>query len=181
MLMQKHYSIELLTLLVALVGLLAGCQRKNRSEVERAIRNTDEVCEQGAEARDIDKALTCYADTASMLPPNAPIATGKDAMRKVWARMIGDPTSSLSWQTTKLEVSQAGDMVYSIGTYEFSTTDPAGRRVADHGKGVAIYQRQPDGKWRVVVDIFNSDLSPPQAPGALAMRINQEVEHPSEK
>ena len=34
--------------------------------------------------------------------------------------------------------------------------------VADRGKFVEVWKKQADGKWKVVADIFNSDL--PAAP-----------------
>jgi len=34
----------------------------------------------------------------------------------------------------------------------------------DKGKYVTVYRKQPDGKWKVVADIFNSDLPAPAPP-----------------
>jgi ketosteroid isomerase-like protein len=42
--------------------------------------------------------------------------------------------------------------------------DPKGKPVNDKGKYVTVYGKQPDGKWKVVVDIFNSDLPAPAPP-----------------
>jgi ketosteroid isomerase-like protein len=36
--------------------------------------------------------------------------------------------------------------------------DPQGNPVADHGKFVEVWKKQADGKWKVVEDIFNSDV-----------------------
>jgi ketosteroid isomerase-like protein len=36
--------------------------------------------------------------------------------------------------------------------------DAHGQPVNDHGKLVEIWKKQADGKWKVAVDIFNSDL-----------------------
>ena len=40
---------------------------------------------------------------------------------------------------------------------------PKGKPVADRGKYVTIWRKQPDGKWKVVADILNSDLPVPGA------------------
>ena len=50
-----------------------------------------------------------------------------------------------------------------MGAYEMSFNDPAGKPVSDKGKYVTIWVKQQDGKWKVAVDMFNSDLP---APGA---------------
>ena len=52
-------------------------------------------------------------------------------------------------------------MGYTLGNYEMSFNDPAGKPVNDKGKYVSIWAKQPDGKWKVVVDMFNSDLPAP--------------------
>jgi hypothetical protein len=46
-------------------------------------------------------------------------------------------------------------------TYEQTFTDPKGQPVTDRGKYVSIWRKQADGWWKVVQDIFNSDLPLP--------------------
>ena len=43
-------------------------------------------------------------------------------------------------------------------------------RCEDHGKYVEVWNKQADGKWKAVADIFNSDLpvATPPAPKAKA-------------
>ena len=54
----------------------------------------------------------------------------------------------------------------SIGQFEWSQVGPyvAAQTiggVADNGKYVTIWKKQPDTQWKVTADIFNSDLSAP--------------------
>jgi ketosteroid isomerase-like protein len=44
-----------------------------------------------------------------------------------------------------------------------TTPDPAGKPVTDRGKYVTIWKKQADGSWKVIADIFNSDLPMPAA------------------
>jgi len=53
---------------------------------------------------------------------------------------------------------------YSQGTYELTMNDPAGKPIMDHGTYVEVRKKQPDGKWKCAVDMFNSDV--PVAPPA---------------
>ena len=39
-----------------------------------------------------------------------------------------------------------------------SMTDASGKPVQDRGKYVEIFKKQADGTWKVIVDIWNSDL-----------------------
>jgi ketosteroid isomerase-like protein len=80
--------------------------------------------------------------------------------------MLG-PGVSISWSVSKVEVARAGDLAYLIGVYQMTSKDPQGKPVNDHGKLVEVWKKQPDGKWKTVADICNSDLpAPPPAPPA---------------
>ena len=56
-------------------------------------------------------------------------------------------------------VSQAGDMVVDLGTYDYQGLDPKQKPVQDVGKYVSVY-KQVDGQWKMVVDAWNSDPAP---------------------
>jgi ketosteroid isomerase-like protein len=72
------------------------------------------------------------------------------------------PGFSLSWEPTTASASKAGDLGYTSGTYQFSMTGPDGKPIPDKGKYVVVWKKDASGKWKVVADIFNSDL--PAAP-----------------
>ena len=72
--------------------------------------------------------------------------------------LLTNPGLMISWKTTKVEVAKAGDLAYVSGTYEETMTDATGKPVNDHGKYVEIFKKQADGTWKVVADIWNSDL-----------------------
>jgi ketosteroid isomerase-like protein len=114
-----------------------------------------------ASALDIDRVVSFYADDASLLQPNAPIATGKEALRKEWSNLLVGYSGG--WQATKVEASRGGDMGYIVGTYNVTWTRPNSKPVKDRGKYVEVWKKQPDGKWKAVADIFNSDLPLPTA------------------
>jgi ketosteroid isomerase-like protein len=63
-----------------------------------------------------------------------------------------------------VEVARSGDLAYIMGTYQLTMKDAQGNAVPDHGKFVEVWEKQPDGKWKVGADIFNSDLPLPPAP-----------------
>jgi ketosteroid isomerase-like protein len=67
------------------------------------------------------------------------------------------PGATVSWQATKVEASRSGDLGYLLGTYVVTLKDSPGKSV-DSGKLVEVWKKQPDGKWKCVVDTYNSDL-----------------------
>ena len=149
--------------MIAVVLTAGVCLAQPESSIERAIRYADVVWSKAAEAKDLERVLAVFADGASELAPNVPIAVGKDALRKVWTQYFATPGFAISWQPTKVEVSRGADLGYSLGTYVLTAPDPAGKPVTDRGKYVTIWKRQADGSWKVIADIFNSDLPVPAA------------------
>jgi ketosteroid isomerase-like protein len=146
---------------VALILFAAGCGEQKppdtRAADEKAIRDADAQWSKTASARDVDGTVAYYSDDASVLAPNAPIASDKQSIHAAWAGLL-TPDTSLSWQASKVEVARSGDLAYLIGTYQLITKDAHGKPISDNGKFVEVWKKQADGKWKVVADIFNSDL-----------------------
>jgi len=165
--MNKSSSIPLRIVCYGLALLALGCAQPQapdtRAADEAAIRVAEAAWSSAAGAKDVNAAVAYYADDASIFPPNGPIATGKEAITQMWTELIQAPGAAISWQTAKVEVARSGDLAYSSGTYEYAMNDPAGNPVADRGKYVTVWKKQADGSWKVVADIFNSDLPPPAA------------------
>ena len=131
-----------------------------------AIQAADEQWSAAAAKNDLEATLSYYADDAVVLPPNAPIARDKKTIREAWAGLLG-PGNAISWKASKAEVAKSGDIGYVYGTYELSMKDPkGGPPVRDTGKFVEIWKKQADGKWKCIVDTFNSDLPVPAPPAA---------------
>ena len=141
------------------VGILLFCAvttfaQKMGNADERAIRELDKQFLQAAHDRDVEKAVSFYADDASVYPDNAPIATGKEAIRAMWQQFLSDKGTTISFWPTKIEISKAGDMALDVGTTEVKTPDGT---IA--GKYVVVW-RKDKGTWKVVADIFNGDQPP---------------------
>ena len=165
--MKEHCRIATWFAGCALALLSVGCSPQpapdTRAADESAIREADIAWSNAAVAKQLDTILPYYTDDASIYPANAPMATGKDAIRKVWEQLVQLPGFSVHWQPTQVEAARSGDLGYSRGTYEMTMNDPKGNPVTDRGKYVVVWKKEADGKWRAVADIFNSDLPPAPA------------------
>ncbi len=153
--MKTLFSIVATLLVLA----ISGCAPQVDVEADKAaIRDLTDVQWLNAEqAKDVDSVLSVFADDASSFPPNASIVTGKEAIRARVSQEYSRRDFAVTWQTTKVEVSRSGDLAYSHGTYEETVNDPEGNPVTDKGKWVTVYEKQPDGTWKVVIDIWNFD------------------------
>ncbi len=136
------------------------------SEVDtKALRDLDAQWSAAAGAKDLDKTVSYYSNDAIVMPPNASAATTRESIRSAWKEMLTSPGAAISWKATKVEVAKSGDLAYVSGTYEETMTDANGKPVKDRGKHIEIFKKQADRTWKVVADIWNSDL-PASAPAA---------------
>jgi len=110
-----------------------------------------------ADAKDLDKTVSYYADDASMYPYGAPRVTGKDQIRQLWAQFMAQPGYSLRTTTKSVEVANSKDLAYEVGTFELKMNDPRGNSAGNIGKYIVVWKKQPSGEWKAVADIFNLD------------------------
>lgn len=98
-----------------------------------------------------------YTDDAVVLPPNAKIIRSR-ADHSAWDKAMFSAFSipAASIKTSDLIVT--GDYAIETGTYAMTLKPKTGKAMADTGKYVAVWKKQPDGSWKMIRDAFNSDL-----------------------
>ncbi len=151
------FRLTVVTLLLMAGTAISPAQKSNPNPDEQAIRKLDKDWSAAAQSKDVDKTISYYSDDASAFPFNAPIATGKEQIRQVWAHLTSLPGFALTFAPTKIEVAESGDLAYDVGTFELKTNDPQGNVVTGIGKYVVVWKKQPDKQWKVIADIFNTD------------------------
>jgi ketosteroid isomerase-like protein len=112
------------------------------------------------EAKDVDKAVAFCDEQGSMLWPNAPKATGKSAIAKITASAFAIPGFQLEWHPEQVEVARSGELGYTTGTYTWTFKDASGKPAFDKGKYLTVWKKQQDGSWKVLLDMFNTDMAP---------------------
>ena len=149
----------LIWVLTALVLVSAGCARSANVEQERAaLMAADRDWSQTT--KDPDKFVSFVAADASFYPPGMPVVKGQAAVKDTFKQMSSAPGFTLQWSADKAEISGAGDIGYTTGTYQ--ATQGGG---SEKGKYVTVWKKQADGQWKVVEDIFNADAIPAPPPG----------------
>lgn len=160
--MKMRWPVLLMACAMALAA--AGCEEEHmhqlpdaRAADEAAIRAASREWSNAASARDLEKAVSFYAEDATYNPPGAPLAAGKDAIRKIWTNIVAIPGVNLRWESSKVEVARSGDLAYDTGAYTLTKNDASGKPVTTKGKYVVVWKNQADGKWKVIEDIDNPD------------------------
>ncbi len=107
----------------------------------------------GFETGDAAMIASVYAPDARVRPPGSPVVTG-DGIEQFWAGVLGMGVTGGVLKTVSLE--ERDDVAVEEGQYEMRV----GADVVDSGKYVVVHRRQPDGEWRLHLDIWNSDSTP---------------------
>jgi ketosteroid isomerase-like protein len=99
-------------------------------------------------------------DEAIQLPRNGGPVVGRETIRE---SMSQGPKLTLTWEPKKAEVAASGDMGYTWGTYAAEWTGADGTENVRNGKYVNIWKKQPDGTWKVALDMGNQSSLPVEA------------------
>jgi ketosteroid isomerase-like protein len=157
--------------LLSMFFLTAGCQPASEAAPEMdttaadeaAIRELVATFDPAVLAEDIEAMMSRYSETSVRIPPNAPAAVGLEAIRELflqgWEENDFDVVNELR------ELHAVGDYAFARGTYSSRVTPADGSEpFEDAGNWSSAWQRQPDGSWKTLWDIWNSDF-PPRSPG----------------
>jgi ketosteroid isomerase-like protein len=125
---------------------------------EKAIRENEAAWVKAFATKVPEKAAAFYADDAASMLPDTPLMTGRKAIIAGMKPELGDPNFYLVFAPIKVEIANSGDIAYSQGTFTYTTTDPRTRkRVGQQGNYVEVYEKQPDGTWKVEEDIATEE------------------------
>ena len=147
--------------LLALALLVSSCSQK--VEAPQAPTPPDHRVADAAAIRALDadwvktvkdpQAFTAfYAEDAVVLPPGGQMASGKEAITKMWQQMVAQPGFDLTFAPAKVEVARSGDLAYEFGDYAITVNDKRGKPQTSKGKYVVVWAKQADGTWKVMVD-----------------------------
>lgn len=148
--------------LIMLVSLSGGCASgpgsASRSAQdaagvgERMMKSLEAAFASG----DADKVAALFANDAVLMASGMPDEVGSAAIRKSYADLFAAYT--LQVRAVAVETKTFGDYGFSRGTYT-ATMKPkdGGAPIEGDGRFLVVMQRQPDGTWRSLREMSNSD------------------------
>src|SRR5262249_3985588 len=115
----------------------------------------------GMRAADWKKVASNYTEDGMILPPDQPLVSGRENIRKGLAPL--PPITSMDVEN--VEVSGCCDTAFVRGTYKIVFSPPGVDPIHETGKFIEIRRRQKHGTWLMQRDMFSSDApSPAPAP-----------------
>lgn len=143
------------TILGAGAALLAACAPvaevdDGLAELERTIAAFYEAVDSG----DKESHARMFSDSAFMMPNNGALISGGENVGEVvrggegWVFRIRN--------LDRVELDLSGDIAYTVNQYEYTWHEEGAEPVWHPTKNIHIWRRQPDGSWKLHVDIWNS-------------------------
>jgi len=141
---------------VCIVPLLLGCQSTLKDEA-RVLLETDERFATASVEHGMSEAFFRFmAPDGIQLRPGGDPVVGPEAIRN---RLSTSSDFRLSWVPHDAEVSSSRDLGYTWGTYTLEQIARDDTIRIGSGKYLNVWRKQPDGTWKVLVDIGNEDPS----------------------
>lgn len=147
--------------LVGLLLLSMGCTEAtvDRDEEAQKLMNLSQEWSEVASTGNIDSLMTYWSDDAVMMAPDQPPLRGKEAIRSFVEASGQIPGFEVSWEPLSAHISNDGSMAYLIERNKMAFNDSLGNRVVENNKVVTVWQKNEDGSWKNVIDMWNSDPS----------------------
>ena len=115
-------------------------------------------------AGDWDRWISQWADDGVQMPPDDSARIGKEQIRAGMKPLFDQLNLDIVIQSIE-DARIYGDLGFTRCIYTLKATPKAGGETIDvmpEGKALTLYERQPDGSWKIVYDCFNSSTAPIQ-------------------
>ncbi len=151
-------TLGILGIMVALASCSVESSAADPAAEVAAMHAVDRVWVKAYNAGDVDTVVGLYDEHAVLLPPGAPGASGRAAIRTFFAKdMAASAKDGVVFSLgAKPDGGVSGDMGWVSGTYVVK--DKSGR-VLETGKYLSV-SRKKSGKWLYIRDTWNSDAAP---------------------
>ena len=149
-------ALRLISVLAALLA--AGCGGRPETSFADELAQITAFNERylsSINEEDIATLSSLTTDGHVMLPPNSEPIIGKAANDAMNGGAFERYDFSETWSPSETVIE--GNLAFQRGTFTTIATPKAeGERLEVSGSFLRIYQRQPNGEWRMTRDMFNS-------------------------
>jgi ketosteroid isomerase-like protein len=138
----------------AITIVIAQIPQRSKSTPEEAIQAANEIWLKAIENKSVEQTVSVYDTEAVTAGSAMPPAQGIAGIRAMWANLFAQPGFNLSWKTDKVVVTKSGTIAFMTAIWrgEPNLTGPC----------MAVWRKQPDGQWKVLIDSAWFALAPKQ-------------------
>ena len=162
--MRLRHSVLVVGIALTLSACAAAPATVDTSADEAALKATTNTWIDAYNAGDAEKIVALYAEDGVLMPPHAPVANGKAAIRAfITTDTAGAKAAGVKLVNGSSTAGVVGDTGWEAGSY--TATDASGATV-DSGSYMSV-SRKVNGQWLYIRDTYNSDRPlPAPAPAA---------------
>lgn len=144
-----------------LCGMLAEREIKIMAKNKSAAEAVPEILQNYGDslmAGDPDRWIQNWTEDGVQMPPGGPMNIGKQMIYDSMSAWFDASTVSDHKMIGDMEIQEMGDWAFSrvSASYKVTPKDGSPPYVLEL-KALTIYQRQPDGSWKIHRDCFNSN------------------------
>jgi ketosteroid isomerase-like protein len=152
-------------LLISLLSVfLFSCSQQKSPEfdtaaVKAAIDSANSNFSSSFSKGDAHAMASFYTDSATVLPPNMDTVSGRNSIEKFWYGYIKMGNGDIKLTTSDLFGS--GNLAVETGVYNLNIQPQGMELIQDHGKYLVVWQKQGDGSWKMIRDMWSSNIPHP--------------------
>ncbi len=130
-----------------------GGAREKVEQVLQQITAANRAFEEAVRKGDVEGIASAYTPEAIAMPPDAPMAKGRENIKQLWGSAIRDGLKTIRLETLDLEV--VGDTAYEVGRATLSLEPKSATPTTAVVKYVVVWKKVK-GQWRLHRDIWNA-------------------------
>ncbi len=151
-------KVALIAAAVFALAASPGVAQTVAGDIERANEQLAHAFNEG----DAATVARMYTERAMLLPPEADMIEGREAIQTYWQGAIDAGIKNLSLKSLRVD-EYGGDAAREIGRFSFDAPGSQGRPSRVDGKYVVVWRKSSSGgEWRIDSDIWN--LTEPPEP-----------------
>ena len=132
---------------ILLASLLLAVEVRASETDVTGLKAADAAWNDAMQSRSHERVAGFYAKEAiADLAPGPPVH-GKAAISAFWAEAFKDPKYKLHWELESAGIIEGSELGYTIGKWYQQSADGTST-----GVYVAVWQKQPDARWLVLID-----------------------------
>ncbi len=149
----KHFIPSLIALCIAMSGPAFG---QPQDDARRSLENSVAAF-YDAVARGDALARVALLDTGAILMPNGSgLIQGKENVSRVFTADTGSAVFQIK-DRRLISLVVADSLAYTVNSYYYTWHRKGEQPVWRKTKNVHLWRRQPNGTWKLSLDIWNSD------------------------
>ncbi|MCP4706393.1 MAG: DUF4440 domain-containing protein [candidate division Zixibacteria bacterium] len=143
-------------ILLAVIILILGCSDMCDKADKNVLIEADRAFSKMSEEKGMYESFDYFMDdSAVMYRDGQHPLEGREKIRE---NLSKNPDATLTWEPTKAEIAESGDLGYTLGKWTYTTKDSSGLESTSFGYYVSIWKKQSNGSWKWV---FDSGVSAP--------------------